>query len=218
MKISPVLTSPFLTALFRCWTRLLRFDDRDEWRPISEAYAQGLPVVVALWHNELVGVTGYGYRHGEKYSVVVSESRDGEYIARVLQNIGLTTCRGSSTRGGLRALLGLVREMRGGRVGVFTVDGPRGPRHEVKEGVIFTAQRAGALLFPVRAFPRRKFVFRKSWDRFELPCPLARCRIRVGAPLRIGAEKLTPERMEAECARVRAAMLALRPEWDVEKP
>ena len=215
MKINPAVVTPFLTIFFRFWTWLIRYDDKSEWKAISEAHSKGIPVVLALWHNELVGVTGFGYRTGDKYAVVVSQSRDGEFIARVLENLGLKTNRGSSSRGGLRALLGLAKEVkRNGRVGVFTVDGPRGPRHEVKDGVVFMAQRAQALLFPVRAFPARKYVFKKSWDKFELPCPLARCRVRVGAPLRIPDGKLTPEMMDRERDRVREALLALRPEWD----
>lgn len=215
MKISPAFLSPFLTLLFRVWTWLIRYDDKKEWQVISEAHRKGVPVVIALWHNELVGVTGFGYRTGDNYSVVVSQSRDGEIIARVLENLGLKTNRGSSSRGGLRALLSMAKEVnKNGRIGVFTVDGPRGPRHEVKDGVVFMTQRAQALLFPVRAFPARKFVFNKSWDKFELPCPLAHCRVRVGAPLTISDEKLTPEVLDRERARVRDALLALRPEGD----
>ncbi|MGE4292581.1 MAG: lysophospholipid acyltransferase family protein [Desulfovibrio sp.] len=217
MKIKPGLVTPFLTLLFRFWTRLIRYDDRSEWKAISEAQRQGVPVVLALWHNELVGVTGFGYRTGDKYAAVVSQSRDGEFIARVLENLGLVTNRGSSSRGGLRALLGVAKEVgRNGRIGVFAVDGPRGPRHEVKDGVVFMAQHAQALLFPVRAFPEKKHVFRKSWDKFELPCPLTRCRIRVGAPLSIPDEKLIPEVLDRERERVRDALLALRPEWETD--
>ena len=142
--------------------------------------------------------------------MVVSESKDGEIIARVLERIGLVTNRGSSSRGGLRALLGMAKEVnKNGRVGVFTVDGPRGPKYEVKEGAIFMAQRAKALLFPVRAFPRKKIVFQKSWDQFEVPYPFTRCRVRVGTPLQVTDEKLTSEVLRKETARLREALLAL---------
>jgi hypothetical protein len=196
--------------LFRVWTRLIRFRDRGEWQAISEAHRQGRPVVVALWHNELVGVAGYGYRSGDKYTVMISQSRDGEIIARVVERLGLTVCRGSSSRGGLRALLSMAREVKKqGRIGVFTVDGPRGPRHEVKDGVVFMAQRSDALLFPVRAIPRKRLVFKKSWDKFELPLPLARCRVRVGEPLTITREKLTEDVLSRERERLRDALEAL---------
>lgn len=213
MKFNPAFFSPALTVLFRLWTRSVRYDDQSEWDPILHAFKNGIPAVVALWHNELVAVTGFGYRHGEKYAVVVSESKDGEIIARVLERIGLVTNRGSSSRGGLRALLGMAKEVnKNGRVGVFTVDGPRGPKYEVKEGAIFMAQRAKALLFPVRAFPRKKIVFQKSWDQFEVPYPFTRCRVRVGTPLQVTDEKLTSEVLRKETARLREALLALAPD------
>ncbi|HKI80352.1 MAG TPA: DUF374 domain-containing protein, partial [Pseudodesulfovibrio sp.] len=97
----------------------------------------------------------------------VSQSKDGEVIARVLEQIGHVTVRGSSTRGGVRALLQAKRIMeKQNRMAVFTVDGPKGPRHKPKDGIIFLAQRAGAKIVPLRAYPVSKKVFDKSWDHF----------------------------------------------------
>lgn len=207
MKINPALVTTPLSLLFRVWTRLIRYRDNQEWKAISKAHKEGQPVVVALWHNELVGVAGYGYRSGDNYTVMVSQSRDGEIIARMVERLGLTVCRGSSSRGGLKALLRMSREVeRHGRIGVFTVDGPRGPRHEVKDGVVFMGQRSNALVFPVRALPAKKIVFNKSWDKFEMPVPLARCRIRVGTPLVISSEKLKDDVLAKERERIRIAL------------
>ncbi|MGE4505995.1 MAG: DUF374 domain-containing protein, partial [Desulfovibrionaceae bacterium] len=156
---------------------------------------------------------GYGSRRPGDYVLMASQSKDGELITRILTAHGHVVARGSSSRGGLKALLTSVKVMRDtGRMGVFTVDGPRGPRHEVKEGVLFAAQRAGAVIFPLRAFPHRMHVFEKAWDRFELPLPFSRVRIRVGEPFSVTSEKLQGEVMEREKRRLRDALLAITPD------
>ncbi len=142
----------------------------------------------------------------------VSQSKDGEIIARVLERIGHVTTRGSSTRGGVKALIKAARVMRDQkRMAVLTIDGPKGPRYEPKPGAIFLAKTAGALLVPVRAFPRRMHVFQKSWDRFELPYPFTPCPVRVGEPYALKNEKLDEKGLAEEAARLRERMLALGP-------
>lgn len=203
MKFDLPALAPLVAVLYRLLTRLVRYDDNGEWQAILAAHAAGETIVLALWHNELFALTGYGSRRGRNYVTVVSQSQDGELIARVLERFGHVTARGSSSRGGVRALLSCIREMkRHRRIGVFTVDGPRGPRHEVKDGVIYAAHRAGALIFPLRAVPRWKFVFTKSWDRFEVPWPFTRCRVLVGEPYRIAAAVLDDVALERERRRL----------------
>ena len=156
MRINPSLISPVLTVLYRAWIRSIRFQDGGGPMAIRAAADSGRPVMLAIWHSELFALTGYGMRVLDgRLATVVSDSRDGEIIAQVLERIGYGTARGSSTRGGLKALMALKRHMERGRIGVITVDGPRGPRHQVKDGAVYLAQRAGALLFPVRSRPQR---------------------------------------------------------------
>ncbi len=211
MKINLIRFSGLFTWLFRTWTRLIRYDDQGQWQPIVDAAKAGIPTVIAMWHNELFALSGFGARQDCSYVIIISQSKDGEIIARILDTFGHISARGSSSRGGIRALLTAAREMKkNGRTGVFTVDGPRGPRHEIKEGLIFLAQRAGALVFPIRAFAAKKIVFEKSWDHFEVPWPLSRCNIRVGEPFRITQEKLKDEVMEREKQRVKDALDAVQ--------
>jgi lysophospholipid acyltransferase (LPLAT)-like uncharacterized protein len=212
MRIDPSLISPTLTVLYQTWVKSLRFQDGAGPLAIEEALNSGRPVLLAIWHSELFALTGYGMLHFPgRLATVVSDSRDGEIIAQVLERIGYGTARGSSTRGGLKALIALKKHMEQGRIGVITVDGPRGPRHKVKDGAVYLAHRTGALLFPVRSRPASMHVFERSWDKFQLPRPFARCSIYFGEPLVLPQEKLTPEQLASEGARLEAAMHAALP-------
>jgi len=213
MHINPSLVSPALTVLYRAWIRSIRFDDGGRLCVITDAADTGRPVMLAIWHAELFALTGYGMRFLDgRLATVVSESRDGEIIAQVLERIGYGTARGSSTRGGLKALIGLKKHIESGRIGVITVDGPRGPRHKVKDGAVYLAQRLGALLIPVRSRPSSLHVFARSWDRFELPAPFCRCRVFFGQPIDFPEEKPTPELLAEGGRRLETAMAAALPD------
>ncbi|MBI5520442.1 MAG: lysophospholipid acyltransferase family protein [Desulfovibrio sp.] len=212
MRIDPSLISPALTLLYRAWVRSLRFEDGGQFYRIRDAVDSGRPVMLAIWHSELFALTGYGMLHlNGRLATVVSDSRDGEIIAQVLTRIGYGTARGSSTRGGLKALIALKRHIDQGRVGVITVDGPRGPRHKVKEGAVYLAHKTGALLFPVRSRPACKHVFKRSWDRFELPMPFARCPVYFGQPLEFLDEKADADMLAAGCRRLEQALAEALP-------
>lgn len=212
MRINPSLISPALTVLYRAWVRSIRYDDHGGPQEIEAAVATGRPVLLAIWHAELFALTGYGMcRLDGRLATVVSESRDGEIIAQVLERIGYGTARGSSTRGGLKAIIALKRHMDQGRIGVITVDGPRGPRHKVKDGAVYLAHKTGALLIPVRSRPSAKHVFERSWDRFELPRPFCRCPVYFGKPLEFLDAKATPEMLSREGLRLEEALHAALP-------
>ena len=110
---------------------------------------------------------------------MISEHRDGEIIAQIAERLGYTTVRGSSSRGGGRALIGLMRAIESGRDGAVTPDGPRGPAHVFAPGAAIASQRTGAALLPVRASASRAWRL-KSWDRFLVPKPFARVRVVYG--------------------------------------
>ena len=157
--------------LYRLWCRSLRYTEINR-AAIENTTDQGRPVVLSLWHDELFPLIYLKRRLN--IIALVSQSDDGDLLAGVLERMGLETARGSSSRGGVKALLAAARRMReSGICGCVTVDGPRGPRHEVKEGAIFLAARADAPIVPIRLFMERRKVF-KSWDRFQLPLPFSR--------------------------------------------
>jgi len=213
MRINPSLVSPALTLLYRAWIHRLRVDSGGGRTAVLAAADSGRPVMLAIWHAELFALTGYGMRYlNGRLATVVSESRDGELIAQVLERIGYGTARGSSTRGGLKALISLKKHIERGRIGVITVDGPRGPRHKVKDGAVYLAHRTGALLFPVRSRPSSLHVFERSWDRFELPRPFCRCPVFFGAPLEFPDEKASPEMLTREGLRLESAMADTLPD------
>lgn len=154
--------------------------------------------MLALWHGELFPATAYGHTLTGRLVTFVSQSKDGEVIARVIERLGHTTVRGSSSRGGVKALLQAKRIMdREKRTAVFTIDGPRGPRHKAKDGAIFLAQRAGAKILPLRSFPQKATVF-NSWDKFVLPWPFSRCHIYLGDPMEVTNEKLDKDVLSKE--------------------
>lgn len=137
-------------------------------------------VVYVLWHGQMLPVL---WKHHPRTGVLVSEHTDGEVITRVLERFGMFGVRGSSSRGGTRALLEAVQVVRSGLDMAFTPDGPRGPRHSFAPGALILAHRAGVPLVSIVAHVDRKWSF-KSWDRFELPKPFARITVLYDAPVR----------------------------------
>lgn len=135
-----------------------------------------------LWHEALLPLL---WQHrGQGIAIVVSEAREGRYLSDFAASLGYRSLPGSSTRGGARALLRAVRELQSGHAVAFTPDGPRGPRRELKPGVVAAAQRGGAMVVPLHAEADRAWRLH-SWDRFMIPKPLARVRIIYGGPFTV---------------------------------
>jgi lysophospholipid acyltransferase (LPLAT)-like uncharacterized protein len=140
---------------------------------------EGTPLIFACWHAHLLPLA---YRHrGQGIVALVSEHADGEYLARLIERIGFGTVRGSSTRGGIQGLKGLIRAAREGHDLTLTVDGPRGPARVVKSGALLAAQTTGAPIVPVGMACSAAWRF-DSWDRFMVPKPLSTVRIAYGQP------------------------------------
>lgn len=138
--------------------------------------------LLAFWHRHLL-LMRYAYR-GRRMCVLVSRSRDGELIARVLARLGIGTSRGSSSRGGVVGLRELLREARSGSDIAVTPDGPRGPLRVVQPGVVLAAAASGLPLIPVAMAASRAHEF-GSWDRMPLPLPGSRVEVVYGSPLRV---------------------------------
>ena len=161
--------SLFLTVRFRITgeRHLRRFRD------------SGRPVIFVFWHGRLLPLI-YRHRH-QRAVVLVSEHGDGEYIASVLERCGFGTVRGSSTRGGVRGLKGLVRAARQGHDLAVAPDGPRGPNRRVKPGVLAVARMTGLPLIPIGVGASAGWQA-ESWDRFLVPRPFSTVRIAYGRP------------------------------------
>ncbi len=140
---------------------------------------QGKPFIFVFWHGQMLPLIHH--HRNEGIVVLVSEHSDGEYITRVIHRHGFGTARGSSTRGGVKGLKGILRAAREGKVLGFTPDGPKGPRHEFKWGALVAAQLTGLPLVTISVGADRAW-YLKSWDRFMIPKPFSSLRIRYGAP------------------------------------
>lgn len=182
--VSRILGGTLASLLARSWR--IQAIHENHWEKLRETNESFLFV---LWHESLLPLL---WRHRKQgIAIVVSEARDGEYLATYAESIGYRLVRGSSTRGAARALLGAVRELEAGHPVAFTPDGPRGPRRELKQGVVAAAQRAAVRILPIHAEADRAWRF-ASWDRFMLPKPFARVRVVYGEPFLVegGAEGL----------------------------
>ncbi|WP_320008309.1 lysophospholipid acyltransferase family protein [Maridesulfovibrio sp.] len=209
IKIDPVIFAPHVAFLYRWWVRSMRFEIHGYERVLS-LHKQGKPLMLALWHNELFSLIGVGFLKKLPLVTMASDSKDGQIITEVLERIGYEVARGSSTRGGLKAMLGVARVMRKqGKIGAITMDGPKGPRHEVKPGILAIAQKTGAVIIPMRAYPANPVVFHNSWDRFELPKPFKPCKIILGDPFEVTDEKLGDTILESEAHRLENIMDSL---------
>lgn len=211
MKIpfDPLRLVPFVSAIFNGWGKTLRFEEHGDFGAIVEEGRQGKPYIFALWHGELFPLAAYAKRFDCRFAIIVSQSKDGEFIARFLERNGHTTIRGSSSRGGVKALIQTKRLiLKEKLIGGITVDGPRGPRHKAKDGVILLAQRTGAQIVPLRASVSRKKVF-NSWDKFVVPYPFSKCHFHVGEPMDVTTDKLDKDVLRRERERLEKRLLAL---------
>jgi len=162
-------------------------------RPSKEKF------IFAIWHNRLA-LSLILYRRyvggrvpDRRLAAMVSASRDGGMLARVLELFEVEPVRGSSSRRGPQALREMISWGERGFDLAITPDGPRGPCYEVQEGVISTAQLTGLPIVPVSYHLKWKFRL-KSWDRFQVPLPFARCEIIAGPALRVPREATDEER------------------------
>ena len=140
---------------------------------------EAMRVVLVLWHGQMLPLL---WAHRQPTGVMISQHRDGEIIARVVERFGFFGVRGSSSRGGVRALLEGVQVLKRGADMAITPDGPRGPRHSFAPGALVLAHRAGVPVVSMVAHVDRKWQLR-SWDGFEIPKPFARITIEYGEPV-----------------------------------
>jgi len=164
-------------AVIRSLMASVRFETENE--PEHGLRINGKPVLGLCWHGHLL-VFAFRQR-GAGLATLISQSKDGEYIARVVQRWGFTVLRGSSSRGGSGALRSMVRVLRDGQSLAVTPDGPRGPRRRLKPGALLAARMSGVPILPTAAAATRAW-WLGGWDRFLVPKPLARVRLVYGQP------------------------------------
>jgi len=165
------------------------------------------PGIYPFWHRCVLGAT-WIFRH-RNFAVLTSQSRDGEYIARVIRHFGYVPIRGSSSRGGQRGLLEMDTFVKTGGGAAFTIDGPRGPRYVAKKGPVLLARTTGVAITAFYVAVENAWIL-NTWDAMMIPKPFSRAYIRVArkifVPPDANDEKLAEahKEMQAALARVTA--------------
>lgn len=164
--------------------------------------------IYAFWHQRQVLMT-YTHR-GDGAHILVSRSKDGEVIARVMELSGINAVRGSSSKGAAAATRELMDLAKAGRVIGFTPDGPRGPAREVKPGVLYLARESGLPILPLASATSRRVELRRAWDRFQIPLPFGRAAVVYAPPIRVAPE----DDLEAKAAELKATLDRITAEAD----
>lgn len=212
----PVWHQRLAAAVIWSLERMLTASYRKRWEADREIFSHSKeqPLIFCIWHNRLalsmimVEYAATEFRAGKPMAAMVSASKDGALLAAVLERFGLQPVRGSTSRRGPQALKELVTWARKGYDLAITPDGPRGPCYKVQEGVIALAQLIGAPIVPATFIASRKWEFR-SWDRFQLPKPFARCTMRFGPLVRV-PRRGTDEQRDQWRRELEEAMLRLQ--------
>jgi lysophospholipid acyltransferase (LPLAT)-like uncharacterized protein len=160
------------------------------------------PLLWAFWHNRLL-VVPYLFEHyfpKRPGAALTSASKDGEIVAAFIECFGVGAVRGSSSRGGVKALIEMRRLVDGGTMMAITPDGPRGPRYHLNPGLVKLAQITGGVIMPVRIEYSRYWEL-KSWDAFRIPKPFARVTVIFDVP-QPAAATATEDEFESERARL----------------
>jgi lysophospholipid acyltransferase (LPLAT)-like uncharacterized protein len=159
--------------------RTIRWESQgDEY--LDQIHKAGKRAIFTFWHGRIFPATYYWRKRG--IVVMTSQNYDGEYIARCIQKQGYGAARGSSSRGGLKALAEMAQFLRKGRDVAFTVDGPRGPRCEAKPGPVLLARKTGDPIFCFHISLEKKIQL-NSWDQAQIPLPYTRAKILKAPPI-----------------------------------
>jgi lysophospholipid acyltransferase (LPLAT)-like uncharacterized protein len=193
--------------------RLLGLTWRIEWRGgqhLKRAREMSGQVIFSFWHGRLL-VLSYTHR-GRKIQVLASEHPDGDLMGRTITWLGFGHLKGSSTRGGARALRDLSTVLRRGLDVGLTIDGPKGPRARVQQGAIELSRMTGSAVVPVTNAGRPRKLFR-SWDAFQFPGPFSRVVVAYGEPFVVPSGS-TEEERERYRIRLESSLTGLTSDLD----
>ena len=138
----------------------------------------GKNFIYACFHqDDLSSIPFFSHKN---VCVLISNSKDGQILASVIEYLGYQTIRGSSHRGGVAGLLAGMRKVIDGHKLSIAVDGPRGPIYKVKDGITTISDKAKRPIVPLRTYPANRFIFKKSWNKAALPMPFTKIVLKVG--------------------------------------
>jgi lysophospholipid acyltransferase (LPLAT)-like uncharacterized protein len=167
-------------------------------------------VIYAFWHGRML-ILSYSYRW-QKIHVLISQHRDGELIARIIQRLGFVSVRGSTTRGGTKAIFEMANKGASGYDVAITPDGPKGPKFKVQLGTVYIAQRSGVPIVPITSSAKSRWTL-PSWDGFLIPKPFSKTVIIIGEPIHVSLES-TPQELEETREEVEKKLLELTQKAD----
>lgn len=175
--------------------------------PVRE---NGGKVIYACWHGRML-ILSYSHRW-QKIHVLISQHRDGELIARIIQRLGFVSVRGSTTRGGTKAIFEMAKKGESGYDIGITPDGPKGPSFKVQAGAIYIAQRSGMPIIPLTNSAERRWIL-PSWDGFLIPKPFSKAAIIIGEPIYVCPDS-SPEELEAKRKELEKKLVELTQQAD----
>ena len=178
----------FLVSLIHKTLRY-RFTSLENLELAKKKHSKG-SILVASWHqNTLLGITTLSQHD---FSLLVSPSSDGDLVSYVAEKMGMKSFRGSSSRGGVRAILELSKVLGEGKRIALAVDGPRGPALEPKQGILYLSQKTGTPILPMACVASRYWTLRKTWDGFRIPKPFSTVTVSFAPPFVVpkGKEEL----------------------------
>lgn len=188
-----------------------RFEMRGMEHLDATSAADKVPIY-AFWHDRIF--LGTYFLRDRGIVVMTSKSFDGEYIARFIQRFGFGAIRGSSSRGGSRALIKMIKVMRERVPTAFALDGPRGPRYEAKPGAVVLAKKTGDPILPFILEPKSCWQV-KSWDRMQIPKPFTKALFAMGQPIYVdpNASEREIDEKQAELQRALDDLVKVAEEW-----
>jgi lysophospholipid acyltransferase (LPLAT)-like uncharacterized protein len=197
-----VVATPLIGAL--CRTLTWKVEGAEHY---DRVIAAGQQPIMAFWHGRILPATYY-FRN-RNIVVITSQNFDGEWIARIIRRFGYGTARGSTSRGGARALVQMRRDLAAGRPVAFTVDGPRGPARIAQPGAVFLAGATGQPILPFHIESSREWTM-GSWDRTSVPKPFSTVAVAIGEPMFVA--NVDEEAIEEAQARLGRALMSLEQE------
>ena len=198
----------FRLILFYSWTFRLKIENDKDW---VDYRRHGGVVLLCSWHQQFFSAI-LPFKNYKTFnpSIMISQSRDGEIVAKIALRCGWNPVRGSSSKGGMEALKKMIANLKEKRLAVHIVDGPRGPSGIVKPGTIRLAHSANAVIVPFSVSAEKAWYF-SSWDKFLLPKPFSKVFLRFGEMIKFDSVK-DREVLERQRMRLEEVMLpTLRP-------
>ena len=201
--------------LLRLWFWTCRVEIEDDVLT-NQFVSEGRSTLIVTWHR--AAIFGIWYMATLcRAAIMISRSKDGEYLARLAQSLGMVPVRGSSGHGGGQALNEMIRYMNNGSgcYAATVADGPRGPRYVAKKGMVILAMRTGLPLLPYMWSCDNAWVFKNAWDKTMLPKPFSRIVVKAGLPRNYPAV-MSQEEMEQACTELSRELNRLTREVDAQ--